>query len=102
MPGTVARPFAPKPLWILGRRQSSSFSGWSGERREKTGQTKGKMNKFRDKTTATLLIAIFIISIFAIAMPVSADDLKKPEVIVKAVGQFIADLDDGPEPTIGH
>ena len=31
------------------------------------------MNRLREKTTATLLIAIFMISAFAIVMPVSAD-----------------------------
>jgi len=37
--------------------------------------TKGenKMSKLRKKTTATLLIAVFMISMFAVAIPVSAD-----------------------------
>jgi len=55
------------------------------------------------KTTVVLLIAVFMISTFAVAMPVSADDLEKPEVIVRAVGQYTPTYDYGSgESTLGH
>ena len=46
------------------------------------------MNRLRKKTMVTLLTAIFMISTFAVVMPVSADDLEKPEVMARAMGQF--------------
>ena len=58
------------------------------------------MSRLREKTTAILLIAIFMISTFA--MSVSAEDLEKPEVIVKAIGHFTPTFDWGPESTVGH
>jgi len=45
------------------------------------------MNRLR-KTTATLLIAIFMISIFVVAIPVIAQDMEKPEARASAIGQF--------------
>ena len=51
------------------------------------------MSRLREKTTAILLIAIFMISAFAVAMPASAQDLEKPEVMVSAMGHFTTNLD---------
>jgi len=50
------------------------------------------LSKLRERT-ATLLIAIFMISIFAVAMPVSAYDLGKPEFMVSARGHFTTNFD---------
>jgi len=73
--------------------------------RAKTGnrEEKRKMNRLREKKLATLLIAIFMISIFAVMIPVSAQDMEKPEVIVRAVGQYTPTFQYGSgEPTVGH
>jgi len=52
--------------------KSSIFSGWPGERRAKTGLKKERIEmRLREKTTATLLIAIFMISMFAVGVQAS-------------------------------
>ena len=47
--------------------------------------------RLREKTTATLLIAIFITSIFV--MPVSAKGWGKPETMVRVIGHFTTNYD---------
>jgi len=51
--------------------------------------------KLRNKTTATLLTAIFMISIFAVVMPVSAKAYFYDEEVVWVSGAPIVELPDG-------
>lgn len=53
------------------------------------------MNKTRMRTTTILLIAILMISVFAIVIPVSAKGWGKPEILVRAIGQFTTNFDFG-------
>ena len=47
---------------------------WHAERRKRATKGEKEMSRLREKTTATLLIAIFMISAFAVVMQVSATD----------------------------
>lgn len=49
--------------------------------------------RVRERTTAILLIAIFMVSFFAVAMPVNAQkSWGKPENMVSAIGHFTTNL----------
>ncbi len=88
VPGTVARPFAPKPIWVLGRLQSSSFSGRSGEADGRKRATKGENKmKLKMRTTATLLIAI---SMMILVIPVMAKPQPIPVTITQKQFQWRA------------
>ena len=106
VPGTVARPTPLRaaldpwttPIFPFFRVVRRGGRAKTGNREEKR-----KMNRLREKKLATLLIAIFMISIFAVMIPVSAQDMEKPEVIVRAVGQYTPTFQYGSgEPTVGH
>lgn len=74
VPGTVACLSAPKPPWNLVDSYLTFFQGGRESGWAKTGNYRRKNKMKLRKTTATLLIAIFMISTLSVILPSGATD----------------------------